>query len=161
MYQLISEIAREVGVDATVAEVVARKNRDDLAVHDSFRGLELGYWQVDQFKAMLRGKPFVRPVTQDDMLRLNENIAIFLGWTTEEERRLAAEEAHAEWLAENAYVIAQENRYDPEAEADLERHNEMFPYGYCSPEEAARREAELVGDEQADRWHADSMEEGR
>lgn len=161
MYQLLSQVASEIGVDVSVVEGVARANRDDLAVHETFgRGLEIGEWQVDQLKAMVRGKPFVRPVTQDDMLRLNENIALHEGWTTEEQRRLEAEEAHAEWLAENAYVRAQEDRWDPEAQADLDRHNEMFPHGYCSPEEAARRIAEEVGDEEA-RWYMDSLAEGR
>lgn len=148
MYKLLSQVASEIGVDVAVVETAVRAMPDEFAVFEGFRGLEIGDYRVDQVKAVVLGKPFVRPVTQDDMLRLNQDIALHEGWTTEQERRDAAEEARAEWLAETAYVRAQEDRWDPEAQADLDLHNAMFPNGY-------------FGDEQADRWYADSMQEGR
>lgn len=39
-------------------------------------------------------------------------------------------EHQAELAGENAYVRAQEDRWDPEAQADLELHNFLHPDGY-------------------------------
>ncbi len=139
MYLLLSQVASEIGVDVAVVEAAVRALPDEFAVFETVRGPEIGDHRIDQVKAVVLGKPFVRPVTQDDMFRLNLDIALHEGWTTEQERRDAAEEAHAEWLAENAYVRAQEDKWDPEAQADLDMHNQMFPDGYCGPEEQERR----------------------
>jgi hypothetical protein len=71
------------------------------------------------------------PITLNDLDDLSWRIARAEGWGwTKDEAEEARLEAHAEWLAENAYVRYQENRPDPEAEADLALHDFLHPNGY-------------------------------
>lgn len=162
MWHFVSEVARSNRFSVEQAEKLARANMERFGLIEEFGALKINTWYCNEFTDELRklleeqsvvefakqkATPRV-PVTLDDMTQVDAEIAESQGWYSERELRAIREEHEAEWRAENAYVISQENRYDPEAERDLALFDEQFPYGYCGPEEAERRRLEQEATEE-------------
>lgn len=75
------------------------------------------------------------PITLNDLTWIGAQIASYEGWYSDDNLDALAEQ---EAEARNERALSGEDRYDPEAQADLAFHDWLWPYGYgrFEPEES-------------------------